>query len=389
MKILVIGLGQCGGRIADEFSRQNRRAKSKRGLEIVTGAFAVSTDTSDLIGLTFIKADYKHRILIGAKELQGLGVEGNNKLGAQVMQEHADTVLEEIRNVKQFFDTDAILVIAGAAGGIGSGALPVMMQRIKQRFRDKIVYAMVILPYEYEEQEEARTVRNTAVCLKSVASVADAVILVDNELYMADDFMKGDYAEINQAIVEPFYNLLCAGSEKRKKHIGAKLLDAGDIIQTLGGWTLVGSGRVDLPITLASILPGGSKKASSETSMGIRAMDEAIGEISRLCKPEDAASALYLVSAPAQEINLDLIKELGDYLKKAASSAIIRSGDYPVGRGIMEVTVILSQLSDVARVRDFYKRSVAPDGEEEEDHPPEMDNTLPGDGTEQVPDFPQ
>jgi len=123
--------------------------------------------------------------------------------------------------------------------------------------------------------------------------------------------------------------------------------------------------------------------------MGIRAMDEAIGEISRLCKPEDAASALYLVSAPAQEINLDLIKELGDYLKKAASSAIIRSGDYPVGRGIMEVTVILSQLSDVARVRDFYKRSVAPDGEEEEDHPPEMDNTLPGDGTEQVPDFPQ
>ena len=390
MKILVIGMGQCGGRIADEFSRQNQRAKSKRGIEIITGAFAVSTDTADLIGLTSIKADYKHRILIAAAQLHGLGVNGNNELGAQVMQEHADTVLEEIREVRQFFETDAILVIAGAAGGIGSGALPVMMQRIKQRFRDKIVYAMVILPYESEEQEKARTVYNTAVCLKSVASVADAVILVDNESYKADDIMKGDFSEINQAIVEPFYNLLCAGVEKRKKHIGAKLLDAGDIIQTLGGWTVVGSGRVNLPIGLASILPGGFGKASSKTSKGIRAMDEAIGEISRLCKPEDAASGLYLVSAPTHEINLDLIKELGDYLKQAAPNAIIRSGDYPIGRGKMEVTVVLSKLNDIARVRDFYARSVnLAENEKENPLPAEPDATLAEEGTMSESDLPE
>lgn len=390
MKILVIGLGQCGGRIADEFSRLNHLAKRKRGLEIINGAFAVSTDMSDLIGLTSIKADYKHRILIGAEQLHGLGVDGNNELGARVMHEHADTVLEEIREVKQFFETDAILVIAGAAGGSGSGALPVIVRRIKQRFQDKIVYAMVILPYEYEEQEEAKNVYNTAVCLKSVASVADAVLLVDNELYKADDIVKGDFLRINQAIVEPFYNLLCAGAEKHKKHIGAKLLDAGDIIQTLDGWTVMGSGRINLPIGLASILLGGFGKASSEMSKGIRAMDEAIGEVSQVCRPEDAASALYLVSAPAQEIDLDLIKALSDYLKKAAPNAIIRSGDYPVGRGIMEITVILSRLSDVAKVRDFYKRSVALAGDEkEEPAPTELDNALPGDGMESAPDVPQ
>jgi cell division GTPase FtsZ len=390
VKILVIGLGQCGGRIADEFSRQNHRAKSKRGIEIISGAFAVSTDTSDLIGLAFIKADYKHRILIGAEQLQGFGVGGDNELGAQVMQEHADTVLAEIREVRQFFETDAILVIAGAAGGIGSGALPVMVQRIKQRFQDRIVYAMVVLPYGYEEQEESRTVYNTAVCLKSVASVADAVFLVDNESYKTDDVAKGDFSAINQAIVEPFYNLLCAGAEKRKKHIGAKLLDAGDIIQTLNGWTVLGSGRVDLPIGLASILSGGFGKASSQTSQGIRAMDEAIGKVSVLCKPGDAASALYLISAPAHEINLDLIKELGDYLKQAAPNAIIRSGDYPVGRGIMEVTVILSRLSDVVRVREFYTRSVAPTSDEKEEPvPTEPDNTLPGEETESAPDVPK
>jgi cell division GTPase FtsZ len=361
MKILVIGMGQCGGRIADEFNRQNIRAKKERGLEIMSEVFAVSTDISDLINLVYVRADYRHRILIAAKQLRGAGVIGDIKLGAQVMQEHADTVLEEVRKTKQFFSTDAILVIAGAAGGIGSGALPVMVQRTKQRFPDKVVYAMVILPYIHEEQEEARTVSNTAVCLKSVASVADAVFLVDNERYKADTMVKGEYAAINRAIVEPFYNLLCAGAVKHRKHIGAKIVDAGDIIQTLHGWTVIGSGRANLPTGLGSIF--GAGKSGPEKNRGIRAIDEAIGKVLQVCKPEDASSALYLITAPAREISLELIKELGDYLKQAAPNAIIRSGDYPVGHGSIEVTVILSGLSDVARVRDFYTRATPLDGE--------------------------
>jgi len=40
MKLVVVGLGQCGGRIADEFSRLNSRAKSRRGMNIITGCFA-------------------------------------------------------------------------------------------------------------------------------------------------------------------------------------------------------------------------------------------------------------------------------------------------------------------------------------------------------------
>jgi hypothetical protein len=80
----------------------------------------------------------------------------------------------------------------------------------------------------------------------------------------------------------------------------------------------------------------------------------------------NAASALYLIAAPAHEINVDLIRSLADYLKKAAPNAVIRSGDYPVGRGIIEVTVILSRLTDIARVRYYYSRSMAPSVERPE-----------------------
>ena len=41
MKLVVIGFGQCGNRIADEFARLNRRARGHRGIEITPGVFAV------------------------------------------------------------------------------------------------------------------------------------------------------------------------------------------------------------------------------------------------------------------------------------------------------------------------------------------------------------
>ena len=55
MKLMVVGFGQCGGRIADEFARLNRRARGQRGIDIITGAFAVNTDAADLSGLANIK----------------------------------------------------------------------------------------------------------------------------------------------------------------------------------------------------------------------------------------------------------------------------------------------------------------------------------------------
>ena len=51
MKLVVIGFGQCGGRIADQFARLNRRAQGHRKIEITPGVFAINTDAADLSGL--------------------------------------------------------------------------------------------------------------------------------------------------------------------------------------------------------------------------------------------------------------------------------------------------------------------------------------------------
>jgi len=358
MKLVVIGFGQCGSRIADEFARLNRRARSHRGIEITPGVFAVNTDAADLSGLATIKADYQHRILVGGRKTGGHGVGKINELGAEIAREDADKVVDALRATKRFYETDGFLLIAGAAGGTGSGSIPIIAQHIKERYTDKPLYALVILPFEHEEENEERTVYNTAVCLKSVYSVADAVILVDNQRYVRKDFsLKNNLAKINSLIVEPFYNLLCAGEEKRARHVGAKTLDAGDIIQTLLGWTVLGYGesrlkRFKLPIGGKSF-----RDKSTETHKGIQAMDEAVSELSTHSNPKDAGRALYLLSAPAKEINMDLVKELGDWLKDMAPNAIIRNGDYPRQSGVMNITLILSELSDVEKVRNYYRKS--------------------------------
>jgi len=360
MKLVVIGLGQCGGRIADQFARLNKKARSNRGIEIVTGAFAVNTDAADLSGLTTIRRDFQHRILIGGRKTGGHGVGKINELGAEIAREDADKVIDAIRATKQFYETDAFLLIAGAGGGTGSGAIPIITQCVKERYADKPIYACVILPFEHEEQTEERTVYNTATCLKSIYSVADAVFLIDNQRYIRKDAsLRNNLAKINTLIAEPFYNLLCAGEEKKPKYIGARLIDAGDIIQTLTGWTAISYSKSHLSLVRLFFKRACDfRDKATETQKGIQAMDEAISSLSIRCNPADSKRALYRVSAPAKEMNLNLSKELGVYLRSIAPQAIIRSGDYPRERGSLDVSVILSELSDVEKIREYFTKTI-------------------------------
>ncbi|MBA7685668.1 Tubulin-like protein CetZ [subsurface metagenome] len=356
MKLVVVGLGQCGGRIADEFARLSKRARAHRGIEIVTGAFAVNTDAADLSGLQVIKPDYQHRILVGGRRTGGHGVGKINELGAEVAREDGDKVVDALRTAHRFFETDAFLLIAGVAGGTGSGALPIITQMMKDRYIDKPVYTMAVLPFAHEEETEERTIYNAATCLKSLYTTADAIFLADNQRFVRKDFsLRNNLTQINTLMVEPFYNLLCAGEETKRRHIGARMVDAGDIIQSLVGWTVIGYGKSQLPTFKLFNWGKNFRKKSTETHRGIQAMDEALSELSVKCNPAESGRALYLVSAPHKEMNMDLVKDLGEYLRDMAPEAVIRNGDYPREKNVIDVTLILSELGAVDKIRGYYE----------------------------------
>ncbi len=356
MKLVVIGLGQCGGRIADEFSRLSKRARTHRRIRMTSEVFAVNSDIADLSSLSSIKSDYKHRILIGNRQTGGHGVGKINEAGAKIAGEDGDKVIDALRSIDRLYETDAFLLIAGAAGGTGSGSLPIMTRIIKDRFRGKPVYALVALPFEHEEQADARTFHNTATCLRTVYSVADAVFLFDNQRYIEkDSSLIDNMTAINQLIAKPFYDLLCAGEVVKAKNVGVRLLDAGDISMTLGGWTTLGYGVSQLPaIRLPFERQRNFRKKSTETHKGIQAMEQALSNLSVECNSNYSDSALFLLSAPTREMNMSLVKELLQHLNEVAPEAIIRYGDYPRGESTLTITVILSQLSFVEKVKKYY-----------------------------------
>jgi len=360
VKLLIIGLGQCGGKIADEFARLGMKARLQRKINIITGTFAVNTDIADLTGLYTIKPDYRHRILIGGQKTSGHGVGKINELGAEIAKEDSDKIIDAIRTSELFSETDAFLVAAGAAGGTGSGAIPTVTQYLKERYIEKPIYNLIVLPFQHEEEIEGRTIYNSATCLKSAYLVADAVILIDNQRYIKkDSSIRNNLAQINASIVEPFYNLLCTGEEKKPQYIGSRMLDAGDIIQTLSGWTVLGHGTSQIPrIKISFKEKHGFREKVAESQKGVQAMNKAIGELSLQCKPADAGRGLYLLSAPPEEMDMNLIKELGGYLKTIATEAILRTGDYPRGKGSFNITVMLSELSNVMKITDYFTKTI-------------------------------
>jgi cell division GTPase FtsZ len=357
VKLLVIGCGQCGGRIADEFARLSRVARGQRGISVTSSVIAVNTDIADLSGLSYIAPDYQHRILIGGKKAGGHGVGKINEIGADVAKEDGDKVIESIRAVEGFPETDAFLVIAAASGGTGSGAIPALTQQLKERYIDKPVYNLIVLPFKYEEMTEERSIYNVGTCLKSAYLVADAIFLVDNQRFVKKNMSIGsNLAAINYLIVKPFYNLLCAGEETSPKYIGSRVVDAGDIIQTLAGWSVVGYG--ESRIRRGRLRTLHFREKTSETQKAVQAMDEALGELSLKCNPTDARRALYLLTGPPEEMHVDIIRDLSASLRGIASEATIRSGDYPRGKGLLEVTVILSELTNSQKVMDYFKKTI-------------------------------
>jgi len=356
MKLLVIGFGQCGGRVADEFARLGIKARFERRINIITGAFAVNTDVADLSGLVTIRPDYQHRVLIGGNKTGGHGVGKINELGAEIARDDGDKIIDAIKETPQFAETDAFLLIAGAAGGTGSGAIATITQKLKERYIEKPIYNLIVLPFQHEEETEGRTIYNAATCLKSAYLVADAVFIVDNQRYISKNYsIRGNLSKINSLIAEPFYNLLCAGEETRPQYIGSRILDAGDIIQTLAGWTVIGYSKSQLGRMKN---PFDFRDKMAEGQRGVQLINNAISELSLRCNPADAGRGLYLISAPAKEMDMSLVKDIGTHLKHVAPEAIIRTGDYPREKGSLNVTVILSEFGGMRKIIDYFTQTI-------------------------------
>ncbi|MBN1862810.1 MAG: cell division protein FtsZ, partial [Dehalococcoidales bacterium] len=87
-------------------------------------------------------------------------------------------------------------------------------------------------------------------------------------------------------------------------------------------------------------------------------INNAVSELSLRCSPAEAGRGLYLISAQHSDMNMNLVKDIGTHLRRIAPEAIIRTGDYPREKGPLNVTVMLSELSGVSKIIDYFTKTI-------------------------------
>ena len=359
MKIVAVGIGQCGCNIVDEFYATNSYAKSffNRRIEILTDAFAVNTDEVDLVGLRLIPKDRNHRIVIGSLKTLGHGVGKINFDASRIMRDSQSTITEKILNSKRFHECDAVIIVASGGGGTGSGSIGWLIKSLKDRV-EKPIYAIVVLPFSYEEKGEASyAVINTAVCLQMVSRYADAVFLLDNERYGRGNVsLSQNFRDINRDMVKNFYDLFCAGEEGNQKYVGSKVIDAGDIKESLDGITAIGRGEISLS-AFYRWKRENFREEMKERGSAAGALQQAENNLSLKAELVDARKILSLITAPRDVITLSVVEEIFSALQDKSPKSVVRMGDYPRRTKEISITLIASRLTDVPRLERLYRHA--------------------------------
>ncbi len=385
MKLVVVGTGQGGSNIADEFVSLSKWVWKNRNIRIFTGerndplskgVFAINLGAADLYGLQHIPQTDDHTILLGTTdEFRGRGAGKVNADGAEQARRGEKNILATIRDNGDVYSADAILVIATTAGGTGSGSVGVIVDLLKDAFK-KPVWAMLVLPFE-NQYDDPDSMVNTATCLKRVLhnSKADAVFLIDNQKFVRRNAEVGvNLSLINRRIVDSFMDILCVGEETDRRYIG-EVLDANDVVRIVKGPCAIGVSQADVPKKggfLSGLMSkGGAEHFSTSKARVERAQNvvlQSLAELSMDCEVErdghsvyDAANVLGLFSGPAREATEEIVEMMDHCLADRVPGAGRRKGTYP-GRtsDTIAVTTIITNIGEGAameRVEWFTERA--------------------------------
>ncbi|MCB8818625.1 FtsZ/tubulin family protein [Desulfosporosinus shakirovi] len=180
IKLGIIGLGQAGGKIADEFAVCRLPGKEAATYPVL----AINTCVADLQALKHIPESQQIELpnyRLGAMRQPELGYGAITQAG----------VLEDIlARVKRVFEgVDHIIVAAGIGGGTGTGTLQVVCEALAERGFP--VSTMITLPRDFDSVEEKKNAVDFLGTFQELIfnGAISSAIIVDNNL-LFDRYIK-------------------------------------------------------------------------------------------------------------------------------------------------------------------------------------------------------
>jgi len=346
MKVVLIGVGQAGGRITQALAEFDL----DMGFDAVMGAVAVNTAKADLQSLDI------DTVLVGRDRVKGHGVGGDNELGAEIMQTDVTEVTDALDG-RVVAETDAIVIVAGLGGGTGSGGAPVLAKELR-RVYDIPVYGLGILP---GRSEGSIYQINAGRSLKTLVRETDATLLIDNDAWHdADESIEEAFASINEEIARRIGTLLASGEVI--EGVAESVVDASEVINTLQEGGVASLGYASAP---ASEDP--AENINTVTSLARNAL------LTGTSLPDAvrADAALLVIVGDPERIPRKGVERARRMLEEETGSLQVRGGDFPLETDKLAALVLLSGVERSRRVDEFMER--AREAREQQDASPPED----------------
>lgn len=326
LRFAVIGLGQCGGNLANHFA--------KFGYPSI----AVNTSILDLKDLAHIPDNRK--IHIPLNESDGAGKDP--RIGEKSIYAHLPEILSAVQQFVQ--GADAILLAAGLGGGTGSNVA--LLGGLLKRFNLPIV-SLVTIP---TDNESALAKINALRAVNRIVSENfDSCVLIDNSKILQlfpDSSLAAFYPQANEYVVKTFTDFNSLSAEFSAKCLIS--FDNEDFRKVLLSKGILILGETELRASeiksLDDILP--RLKGIWETS----------GLMAEGFNFATAASGAVCIYAPAQMLqntSSRFLNLLGEEFKALTNGATCYFGLYETTGNTVKISTMLGRLTIPVRMQEL------------------------------------
>ncbi len=332
MKVVLIGVGQAGGKLTQALAEFDHRM----GFDAIRGALAVNSAKADLQSLSI------DTCLVGQARVNGHGVGGDNELGAEVMQEDTGEVMGQLDG-QITAEAEGIFVVAGLGGGTGSGGAPVLVRELA-RIYDIPVYALGVLP---GRDEGAMYQANAGRSLKTLVREADSTLLVDNDAWHSSGDSVGDaFDAINRAIAQRVGLLLASG--EAIEGVGESVVDSSEVINTFKEGDIAALGYASA---------AASEDSAENVTTTMSTARQALFTGTSLPDARTADAALLVVAGRPEAIPRKGVERARRMVEDETGSLQVRGGDFPLDSDRLAALVLLSGVERSDRMKEFMERA--------------------------------
>jgi len=257
-----------------------------------------------------------NKIQLGLSLTEGLGAGANPEVGEQ-------SALESMTDIKAMLDTTTkmVFITAGMGGGTGTGAAPMIAKQAKEL--DILTVGIVTIPFQFEGKMRSEQAQKG---IENLRSQVDSLIIINNnklrEVYGNLGFKAG-FSKADEVLATAAKGIAEVITHHYTQNID--LRDAKTVLAN-SGTAIMGSSQAS-----------GSGRAHEAIS---KALDSPLLNDNKIT---GAKNVLLLIVSGSQEITIDEIGEINEYIQsEAGNSANIIMGvgeDNALGEAI-SVTVI-------------------------------------------------